>query len=128
MPSSCCIWIDVEGSTGQVLSGARRILEAASILMVEVEDQPLWTGQWLRPQVVTFLLEAGFLPIARDFQSRYQYNVIFIKESFLDHAQVRSAIVNFYSGLGSKTSEQPSRLESIRRRIARVWCWRSSHR
>lgn len=102
---TCCIWMDVEGAVGLVLSGAARTLERTAFLMVEVEDRPLWQGQWLCPQVASFLHDAGFIAVARDFQSRYQYNLVFVRDTFLNHDRVCNALAYFYSGIGGHGSK-----------------------
>ena len=48
------IWIDVEGSTGNVLTGGRRLLGQTQVLMIEVEDRPLWqrpVARWTSARV-----------------------------------------------------------------------------
>jgi hypothetical protein len=37
------------------------------------------------------------LPVARDFQSRYQYNMVFVQSSHLDIDRVRWALTSFHS-------------------------------
>ena len=98
----CALWIDVEGATGRVLSGAKSVLAAASYLITEVEDRPIWSDQWLRQEVMAFLMEAGFMPIVRDFQSRYQYNIVFVRTALLDTAYFRHALAIYFSTIGSR--------------------------
>lgn len=75
------LWVDVEGATRQVLGGATRTLEKTSVVFVEVEDKEYWGDQWLSEDVVHALYEAGLEPVARDFQSRFQWNVICVRKS-----------------------------------------------
>lgn len=77
------LWVDVEGATRQVLAGAARTLEKTSVVFVEVEDKEYWGDQWLSEDVVRALYQAGLEPVARDFQSRYQWNVICVRKSLL---------------------------------------------
>jgi len=84
------LWIDVEGAARNVLSGGTRLLDRAALLIIEVEDRRWWgEEQWLRADVASFLYERGMLPVARDFQSRYQYNMIFVRSGLLDTDRVR---------------------------------------
>jgi len=98
----CVLWIDVEGATGRVLSGARAVLGAASHLIIEVEDRAIWSEQWLRSQVMAFLRDAGFTPVARDFQSRYQYNVLFVRTTLLEKDRFRHTLATYFSTIGSR--------------------------
>jgi hypothetical protein len=70
--------VDVEGAARNVLSGGTDVLQRASILFMEVEDAALWKQAWRTADVASFLYDAGMLPLARDFESRYQYNMIFV--------------------------------------------------
>ena len=52
--------------------------------MVEVEEQPFWGSEhWLRRQVVSYLFDLGLVPVARDFEYRYQYNILFVRAELL---------------------------------------------
>lgn len=87
------LWVDVEGGNRQVLTGAEKTLTKAPIVIVELEDRPMWGAeQWLRGDVVSYLYDHGLVPIGRDFQSRYQYNVVFLREDLLDNDRVRYAL------------------------------------
>jgi hypothetical protein len=57
-------------------------------------------GQWLRPAVVEFLLSYGLIPVARDFQARYQYNLLLVTEEVLARDRFRNALAHYYSRLG----------------------------
>jgi FkbM family methyltransferase len=103
---NCCLWIDVEGSTGNVLTGGRRLLSQTQLLMIEVEDQPLWRDQWLVGQVVEFLYPLGLVPIARDFEwLPSNYNIVCVRDRLLDRPDFRSAIDRFYSRAACKNPE-----------------------
>lgn len=99
--ASCALWIDVEGAASRVLEGAKQVLGAATHMLIEVEDRALWTGQWLRPQVLTFLGDAGFTPVVRDFQSRYQYNVLLVRTTLLERDRFRHSLATYFSTIGS---------------------------
>ncbi len=103
----CCLWVDVEGSTGRVLSGAERVLGQVQFVMVEVEDSPLWEDQWLSGRVLEFLSRFGLVPVARDFEWwPPQYNVVCIRDRLLMRPDLRSIIELFYSSLA--TARSPS--------------------
>jgi FkbM family methyltransferase len=39
---SCCMWMDVEGASGNVLLGAKQTLKAVQAMLIEVEDRAVW--------------------------------------------------------------------------------------
>ncbi len=92
-----CMWVDVEGATEIVLGGGPETLQKAAAIFIEVEDRAVWEGQWLRADVAAHLFDAGFVPIARDFQARYLYNMVFVRESLLDTDRVRWALTRWHS-------------------------------
>lgn len=93
----CVLWVDVEGATGEVLSGANRIIDDASVVFVEVEERGIWEEQWLAKEVMAFMLDRGFVPVARDFEYRHQYNLLFVRDSVMDEPEVRVSLDWFYS-------------------------------
>lgn len=95
------LWVDVEGALREVLSGATSALEHAQAIFIEVEDQQVWGGQWLAPRVQEFLLEAGLVPVARDFQSDYQHNLVFVRMDLLDSPHLISAMRNYHGAIGA---------------------------
>lgn len=102
----CCLWVDVEGATKEVLSGANRLLDQTDFLLVEVEDRLVWEGQWLRKELNEYLFHKSFVPVARDFQSRYQYNIIYVKDWMIDFDSFRNIFAYYHSGIGAKTYGQ----------------------
>ena len=73
-------WIDVEGAIGMVLEGSGSVLDRTQALIVEVENQPMWEGQWLDVDVAAHLRRCGLIPVARDITPRsHQYNVVFVR-------------------------------------------------
>ena len=99
----CCLWVDVEGATKEVLGGAGRLLEQTNFIIVQVEDRPLWEGQWLRTDLNQYLFGKGFIAIARDFQSRYQYNIIYVKDWMIKFHSFRNVLAYYHSGIGTRT-------------------------
>ncbi|WP_298959177.1 FkbM family methyltransferase [uncultured Methylobacterium sp.] len=95
-------WIDVEGALRQSLSGAKEILKRTNSLIVEVEEKPHWSGQWLAQDVEEFLGALGFVPIARDFEFEHQYNVIFVTDRVLRHHGFNQMMVKYFERVGQK--------------------------
>ena len=86
------MWIDVEGASSQVLRGATAMLADVDLVMIEVEEQTVWDGQeWLRRDVVEAMAGAGLEPVARDRQSRHQFNLVFVRSAITRDAQVLAA-------------------------------------
>lgn len=74
------LWVDVEGASAQVLRGASGVLDSVVAVMIEVESDRRWEGQeWIDHDVVRFFAEFGLAPVARDRQSRLQYNIVFAR-------------------------------------------------
>ena len=83
------IWMDVEGANKPVLTGADKLFPKIKALFIEVQDRPLWEGQWLTRDVSTYLHSKGLVPIARDFQSRYLYNILYVQKDIIWQPRVR---------------------------------------
>jgi len=74
------LWVDVEGATEKVLGGAGMLLDKTALLMIEVESAPFWQGQWLVHDVLPHLMGKGLVPVARDFERKHQFNILFLSE------------------------------------------------
>ena len=85
-------WIDLEGALGQMFGGAGRAFDGCLSLMVEVEDRQKWKGQMIAPDVVEAFLGRGLVPVARDFEWRGQYNVVFLRRDLLRSGHVRLSL------------------------------------
>lgn len=85
---SAALWVDVEGANRQVLMGATGILHKAAVIFIEVEDKSFWNGQWLAKDVLKYLGEHDLVEVARDHQSRHQYNSLLIRRDLLDSDRV----------------------------------------
>lgn len=82
--STVALWIDVEGAAGDVLLGANQSLSSAVVaLFVEVETESAWSGQWLAEDVQEYLESRGFVSLARDCETTWQYNEIFIRRELI---------------------------------------------
>jgi FkbM family methyltransferase len=71
-------WIDVEGASAAVLASGEKVLSKASLVYIEVENEPVWDGQWLDVDVARFFARCGLVPVFRDVQRSHQYNVVFV--------------------------------------------------
>lgn len=97
---TCALWVDVEGASKQVLTGASKTLSKALVAIVEVEDYEIWEGQWRAAKVIETMMDAGLVPIARDFEFKGQYNIVFLrKDVFATSREIRQNIEFFYSTL-----------------------------
>lgn len=87
-----CLWIDVEGANAQVLQGGGQSLARAAAVFIEVEHREKWHGQWLNDEVTRHFAKAGLVPVARDFQSAHQNNVLFVRQVLLENPMVQMAL------------------------------------
>jgi FkbM family methyltransferase len=76
------LWIDVEGASGPLLQGAAGFLAGCDLVMIEVEERPLWENQWLSIDVLTHFVAAGFQPVARDIEYENQFNLVLVGADF----------------------------------------------
>lgn len=97
---SSALWIDVEGASEMVLGGASATLHKADVAIIEVEDREYWSDQWLRSDVMEYFYEHGLIPLSRDFQSRYLYNIVFVRQSKANIDRVRWALTHHLSMAG----------------------------
>jgi FkbM family methyltransferase len=97
--NSTVLWIDVEGAAGPVLSGATELMSSASLALIEVEDRQMWQGAWTAPQVLEHFGRYGMVPVARDFEYKYQYNLLFVSSDLLLHADLRLRLTQHFSAI-----------------------------
>ncbi|MGE7415731.1 FkbM family methyltransferase [Methylobacterium tarhaniae] len=95
-------WVDVEGALKQALGGATETLKKTHSIIVEVEEKPNWSGQWLAQDVEEFLHTFGFVPVARDFEFEHQYNIIFVKDHVMKHYGFNQMMVKYFERVGNK--------------------------
>ncbi len=76
-------WIDVEGANDAVLRSGPGVLDRLDAMHIEVEGSPTWEGQWLDTDVAHHLAGHGLVPVARDLQKPYQYNVIYVRSALV---------------------------------------------
>ncbi|RVH21425.1 FkbM family methyltransferase [Sinorhizobium meliloti] len=97
---SCAMWVDVEGASKQVLSGSAETLSKCKVAIVEVEDYQKWAGQWRAANVIETMMNAGLVPVARDFEFKGQYNIVFLRSDvFGESRDIRQNIEFYYSTL-----------------------------
>ncbi len=100
------LWIDVEGASAQVLRGASTLLDSVQVAIIEVESDLRWEGQeWIDRNVIDFFVGVGLVPVARDRQSRRQYNVVFARTN---DARAKAAIERWRA---ARSAEAHQRLE-----------------
>ena len=80
-----------------MLLGANDILAKTAVAIIEVEDHEYWSGQWMQHDVASALYDVGLVPVARDFQSRYQYNQVFVHQSLLSVDRFRWVFADYRS-------------------------------
>ncbi len=97
------MWIDLEGCAYEGLVGAAATLEHTQLIFIEVEDRPFWSGQKLSGEVLRQLVGAGLMPLARDFQSKRQYNLIFARPELLELPAIRDALAAAFAEAGRLT-------------------------
>ena len=81
-------WIDVEGANNAVLQSGPEVLDRLYALHIEVEGEPTWEGQWLDTDVAHFLAGYDLVPIVRDLQKPYQYNVVYVRSPLVHQPKV----------------------------------------
>lgn len=91
------MWIDVEGYAYEVIKGAEKILKKTTMVFVEVEDFSYWKDQKMGADVIEFMLENDFLPVARDFEYEGQYNLIFLKRAIFQTSEVQEELIKYFS-------------------------------
>ncbi len=118
---TCALWVDVEGAIESVLAGATKTLTAASCIFLEVEEREYWPSQWLRADVDRRLYDAGLLPAARDFQSIYQHNVLYVQRDLRESELYRRLMPEYFSRLAHPpvANDAPAPLLRLLRRGAK---------
>lgn len=86
--TTAALWIDVEGASGSVLQGGRRLLDQTAVVLIELEEKEWWQGQWRSLDVIEFFLDAGFTPLTRDIEYINQYNMIFVRNDVYERSEI----------------------------------------
>ncbi len=88
-PTTCALWIDVEGAVDAVLDGSPKTLSSCVALYAELENKERWAGQKLASDIIRKLGGHGLVPMFRDVQRPFwQYNLLFLRAGALRTAQL----------------------------------------
>jgi len=98
------LWIDVEGASFKVLSGAENTLANTKVIFIEMEQSTFWKDQALVDEINKILCNKNFVPIARDFEYENQFNVVYVSEDILYSSAVDISLQMFYAGIVTKGS------------------------
>lgn len=90
-------WIDVEGALGKVTSGFGSALKSCLSLIVEVEEKRFWQDQMLVQDVMAYMDGQGMMPVARDFEYRHQYNLVYVRKDVFARPDVRGVLAQYLS-------------------------------
>lgn len=93
------LWVDVEGASRQVLTGADQTLAKTQSLIVEVESKSYWSEQWLYHDVCSHLMTKGFVPVARDYEYKQQFNIVFVRSDLFASPDVIKELEYYQSAL-----------------------------
>jgi FkbM family methyltransferase len=93
--TTVCMWIDVEGKGYEVLSGAKNSLIDTKLILIEVESYQFWKDQKLDTDIIKLLKSHNFLPIARDYETENQYNILFCKESEISNTLITELVKKY---------------------------------
>jgi FkbM family methyltransferase len=74
------LWVDCEGASEQVLTGASEILPRVNSILIEVESFAYWENQWLQDQVKSYLEGFGLTLHTSKQQYSNQSNQIYLRE------------------------------------------------
>ncbi|WP_375463481.1 FkbM family methyltransferase, partial [uncultured Methylobacterium sp.] len=86
--SKIALWIDVEGATYDVLVGSDKLVqENISVVFAELNDTQAYESSATSIKVIDYMLNAGFVPIARDNEWQDAWNIVFIHESLVPSLQ-----------------------------------------
>jgi FkbM family methyltransferase len=81
-PHSAALWVDVEGAALEVLqSGADTLPRHVGVIFTEVNDVAAYEGAATSFALFEYLIETGFVPLARDNEWFDARNAIFVHES-----------------------------------------------
>lgn len=90
--SNLALWIDVEGSSFEVLQGLGRLHKRVCIIHLEAETRKFWSGQKLELDIDNLMSKMGFRQMAKS--SNYlQHDLLFINEYYLKSHKTHVALV-----------------------------------
>lgn len=91
-----CLWIDVEGASKQVLTGADKLLNNVQSIFIEVEHEKFWKDQWLANDIIIFLSEYNFIHVAHDREYTNQNNVVYLRSDLFDNKEIVKILNKWY--------------------------------
>jgi len=97
------LWVDVEGGQRELLAGASRTLQETLAIYIEVETAEFFVGQARMGEVLSALRAHGFIPVARDIESKGQFNVLLTRKELL--AEQDALIVSYQDRILSELAE-----------------------
>jgi FkbM family methyltransferase len=97
-------WIDVEGAVAKVIDGGTQFFKNTLAVFCEVETRQTWSGQLVDAQLFERFLDFDLVPVLRDCERSWQYNVILLRQDAVG-TSVRTAIESYVSGVERMTSE-----------------------
>jgi len=95
------LWVDVEGYALPVIMGTIDAIarNQVQLIYLEVERHPYWSDQATYSEIKSRLNELGLFSIARDYEYRYQNNIIFVSGNL--KRQTAPFVLFFYVLLGA---------------------------
>jgi FkbM family methyltransferase len=95
------IWIDVEGASLDVLHGSADLLKRrVAMTYIEVNDFSTYEGSATSLDIISLLLQHGFIPVARDNEYHDAWNLLAVHEDAY-HAARETIAAWFYKSPGS---------------------------
>lgn len=95
---SISLWMDVEGSAGEIFEKGENTLKNTLSLYLEVESSTDWKDSWSKDQIFTYLEQFNLVPIAEEGQYYNCSNVIFLKKD-----RINEDIVKLFHNFFTKT-------------------------
>jgi len=86
IPKVDLLWLDMQGHELDALTAARALLKTVSVIHVEVSFIEGYLGQAQYPEVKTWLENAGFVMIGRDFSdqpAKFFGNALFVQQELV---------------------------------------------
>lgn len=99
-------WIDVEGALSKVTAGFGTALRSCLSLVVEVEEKRFWQDQMLVQDMMECMDGQGMVPVARDFEYRHQYNLLYLRKDVFARTDMRMVLSHYLST--SHVAEAPA--------------------
>lgn len=83
---AAALWMDVEGAVLDILRGGASFLRSSvSVLYVEMYERAFFESRLDTLDIYELLIEAGFIPVARDNQFPGAYNLVAVHQNVYRH-------------------------------------------